>query len=301
MYALLCGAVPFNGKSDQEVLNKVREGCVKYGSEWGRVSADAKALVRKLLTRNPKERCTAQEALDHDWIKLHAPRAANKLQDGLVDSLGTFRRKNRLKQAALSIVASEINNDQIRHLRETFTALDTNGDGLLGFTEIQAGAVKAGLGMPKELEELFSEDKDAVIDYTEFLAATLDLKSHLSDEVVRTAFGMFDLGNSGTISAEDIAKVFKDLSQKDRQTESEGIITRYAPGKGTPTMDLEQFGNMLRSDCSPEALDSADGASALKDRFSILSAGAVEIEFPSGAGAERGGASSAPDKAPKEP
>jgi len=281
MYALLSGSVPFNGNSDSEVLKKVREGIVRYGSEWSRVSEDAKSLVKNLLTRNPKDRCTAQEALEHDWIKLHAPRATNKLQDDLVDSLSAFRRKNRLKQAALSIVASEIDDEQIRHLRETFTALDANGDGLLTYIEIKTGALKAGLEVPAELEELFEGDRDAVIDYTEFLAATLDLRNHLSDDIVRVAFGMFDLDGNGKIAAKDISKVFTDLRGTERNLQSEDIINKYS-SEQDGALDYEDFHKMLRSERSPEAQDEVP-----VDRFSLLTTGAVDLTTGSSSDATR--------------
>merc|ERR1719401_3015676 len=115
MFTLLSGNVPFNAPSDQQVLAKVREGIARYnGPEWGGVSEGAKHLVKKLLTRNPKERINAQQALEHDWIKLHAPGATADLQDDLVERLNGFRRKNKLKQVALTVVASEMDESQIR-------------------------------------------------------------------------------------------------------------------------------------------------------------------------------------------
>mmetsp|Transcript_144708 Transcript_144708/g.360733 ORF Transcript_144708/g.360733 Transcript_144708/m.360733 type:complete len:558 (-) Transcript_144708:273-1946(-) len=286
MYALLSGSVPFNGNSDSEVLQKVREGIVRYGSEWSPLSDDAKSLVKRLLTRSPKDRCTAQEALEHDWIEFHAPRATSKLQDGIVNSLRNFRRKNRLKQAALTIVANEIDDEQIRHLRETFTALDSNGDGLLTYSEIAAAALDAGLEVPPELEELFADSRDAVIDYSEFLAATLDVRNHLSDEAVRVAFGMFDVDGDGRVAAKDIAKIFGDLHKSDRDSESLGIISKYEK-EGAGALDLEDFTRMLRSARSPEAQGSGDRAQdapVLADRFSLLNDGT--LDSTTGAGSE---------------
>ena len=36
---------------------------------WSGVSNDAKDFVNKLLDKNPKTRSTAEEALNHSWIK----------------------------------------------------------------------------------------------------------------------------------------------------------------------------------------------------------------------------------------
>lgn len=252
MFTLLTGNVPFNGPSDNEVLAKVRQGIVRYNqSAWNSVSEDALALVKKFLTRNPKERFTTAQALEHDWIKNLAPRALPVLQEDIVDRIRVFRRKNQLKQAALSIVANEMDDEQIRHLRETFTSLDTNGDGLLTYAEIRSGVEKDGLEVPLVLDELFNKDAEAVVDYTEFLAATLDIRSHLSDEACRMAFGIFDTDGSGKITTREITKTFgREGSALQRKSSAEGILNKYST-KGDGSMDFNDFREMLQSEFSP--------------------------------------------------
>ena len=38
------------------------------GEEWDNVSSEAKDLIKKLITK-PERRLTAEEALQHKWIK----------------------------------------------------------------------------------------------------------------------------------------------------------------------------------------------------------------------------------------
>jgi len=40
------------------------------GEEWDDISADAKDLINKLITR-PERRLTAGEALQHRWMRTH--------------------------------------------------------------------------------------------------------------------------------------------------------------------------------------------------------------------------------------
>merc|ERR1712217_292510 len=182
MYVLLCGYPPFHGDTDADVLAKVRHGNFSFAqADWKNVSEDAKNLIRNLLKMNPKDRYTAEQALNHEWVKNKAPKAQNvPLQANLVDNLRGFRSQNKLKKAALHVIASQLGEAQIKALRDTFMQLDNNGDGLLTVAELKEGLSQAGLKeIPPDLQQIMKDvdsDGSGVIDYTEFLAATLDQK-----------------------------------------------------------------------------------------------------------------------------
>merc|ERR1712176_1556442 len=163
MYVLLCGYPPFFGETDAEVLSKVRLGNFSFNAtDWKNVSEDAKNLIRMLLKMNPRDRYTAEQALNHVWIKNKAPKATGaKLQDNFVDNLRGFRSQNKLKKAALHIMGNQLNEEQIKALRDTFMQLDGNGDGKLTVNEMKEGIQKAGLKeIPQDLQQIM-EDVDS--------------------------------------------------------------------------------------------------------------------------------------------
>lgn len=214
LYVLLCGYPPFYGETDTEVLNKVRLGNVSFGTaEWRYVTSDAKDLIRLLLKMDPKERFNAEQALNHAWIKGKAPQAdlSNLLQDGFVQHLRGFQSVNHLKKAALHIIAGQLSEKQIKSLRETFVALDANGDGLLTVDEMQAGLKKLGLReIPLDLQQIVADvdaDGNGAINYTEFLAATLQKKQYMQEDACWKAFSVFDQNGDGRISLDELKKV----------------------------------------------------------------------------------------------
>merc|ERR1712060_173782 len=139
MYILLCGDPPFLGSTDREVISKARGGEFSFdGTVWKHVSADAKNLIRMLLKVDPQERFTAEQALHHTWIMNKKPNEKNvSLQLKVVNNFRSFSGHNRLKKAALHVIASIMSDGQLKELRKTFQALDYNGDGQLTFMEMK--------------------------------------------------------------------------------------------------------------------------------------------------------------------
>ncbi|GAB0495321.1 hypothetical protein MMPV_006620 [Pyropia vietnamensis] len=112
MYELLTGTRPFNHPDSKTVINMIVEGKIRYPDDlWRGISAEALNLVQSLLKRNPEERPSADEALQHPWIlngggssepihndltRLRTPRLQiSPLNDGIEDD--EIRRVNELR------------------------------------------------------------------------------------------------------------------------------------------------------------------------------------------------------------
>ena len=76
IYILLCGTPPFQGKTDDEIFQKIKNGQIFLEGErnnsennnWNFISDSAKDLIKKLLTVNTSERISANDAYAHPWI-----------------------------------------------------------------------------------------------------------------------------------------------------------------------------------------------------------------------------------------
>ena len=104
----------------------------------------------------------------------------------------------------------------VRNLKEIFIALDTNGDGSLSFREIEEGLKRLHICNKEQIMAHLREvdtDLSGSIDYTEFLAATMDPSQNLRRKYLRAAFDMFDTDGSGSI---DYREASKFLSGGDR-------------------------------------------------------------------------------------
>jgi serine/threonine protein kinase len=72
-YALLGGYLPFEASTRVRYKKEVLRGRVEFHSPyWDNVSAEAKDLIKKLLTTNMDKRPTAAQALQHQWVSLRS-------------------------------------------------------------------------------------------------------------------------------------------------------------------------------------------------------------------------------------
>jgi len=221
-------------------------------ADWKNISEDAKNLIRMLLKMNPKDRYSAEQALNHVWVKNKAPKAnANAIiSPTMMDNLRGFRSQNKLKKAALHVIASQLGECQIKSLRDTFMKLDGNGDGLLTSAEMKQGLTLAGIkDIPQDLQEILEtvdSDGSGVIDYTEFLAATLDQKVYMAEDVCWQAFRIFDRDGNGKICKKEIAAVLNDESVQSAANKDMAEILKEIDTNGDGEIDFQEFMQMMR-------------------------------------------------------
>ncbi|KAL0920559.1 hypothetical protein M5K25_009702 [Dendrobium thyrsiflorum] len=73
LYILLSGMPPFWGKTKSRIFDAVRSLELRFPSDpWDGVSEPAKQLVSKMLCRDPLQRLTAKQVLEHSWIQEYA-------------------------------------------------------------------------------------------------------------------------------------------------------------------------------------------------------------------------------------
>merc|ERR1712007_369333 len=109
---------------------------------------------------------------------------------------------NQVKKAAYTVVAMHMDDKKINELKNTFMAMDSNKDGTVSILELKRALDNAGLDLPGSIDDIMEAadtDGSGVIDYTEFLAATLDKKHCRQENICWTAFKKFDLDGSDTI------------------------------------------------------------------------------------------------------
>ena len=69
IFLMLSGDIPFKGDSVAEVMKNINEETLKLeGEMWEFISAEGRNLVEQLLQKDPSQRITSAQALQHDWF-----------------------------------------------------------------------------------------------------------------------------------------------------------------------------------------------------------------------------------------
>ena len=89
-----------------------------------------------------------------------------------------------------------------KQLRDAFRSLDKNNTGILTVNEIKE-AFKGSSMAAEDVSSIFNQidyDHDGVINYSEFIAATMDKQKALTMQNLMFAFHHFDVDGSGYIT-----------------------------------------------------------------------------------------------------
>jgi calcium/calmodulin-dependent protein kinase I len=105
-YILLCGYPPFVSERDdqKELFELIKHGKYTFDpTDWGKISPGAKDLVSKILVVDPAKRFTAQQILDHPWMKLDAALLPELVLTSQQEKLRRFNARRRLKKAMKAV------------------------------------------------------------------------------------------------------------------------------------------------------------------------------------------------------
>jgi len=105
VYVMLCGYLPFVGDNPAVLVKKITAGEFEFESPyWDGISTEAKDLIKRCLSLDPKTRISAAQVLKHPWIVNELPE--NDLTPAM-DELKRLLHKRMIKRTIMSVVTTE--------------------------------------------------------------------------------------------------------------------------------------------------------------------------------------------------
>ena len=216
--------------------------------KWANISNEAKDLISHMIAPE-EERYNARQVLDHPWFqKLNTVNLLSLDFDPIF--LKEYAQSTFIKKLTLVFIASRLDENEIEELRKIFEAFNTQKDGQISYEELKQGLIqmKSNNMNEEQICDLFKKidvGNNGKIDYTEFLAATLQKQSYLKKEKLYEAFCILDKDNCGKIKKEELMDILK--LDKTQEIEAEKFI-RDADKDGDGAINYKEFLELMGYD-----------------------------------------------------
>ena len=226
MYNLLSGKFPFDGKTEEEILNNIETKKLNLDiPELNNVSDDCKDLISKLLERNIFRRIKAKNALEHSFFKTGIKMKKiiggmeNKQMEKVLNTWINLQKSHKqtnsgmFKKAVLAYMALNfVEKEEEKKMKNLFYKLSGGNRNFLITKENFSITIKqvSDNYTDEEINNLFDkldDNKSGIIEYEEIVRGFSDREKLLNEKNMREAFNFFDKDKNGTITWSEISEV----------------------------------------------------------------------------------------------
>ncbi len=163
-----------------------------------------------MLNKNPVKRSTAEELLDHKFIK-QVKKEKVENQEVVMKDIKRFCSRDLLYQSCFSYIAFKSGyNKQIDNLRKTFEFLDNSKDNMISKEELLKGFKKCDYFSHSNVLELnllfdtIDTNGNSRVDFEEFVSACIKVDNEEASEKLKLAFDFFDSDSNGKICINEL-------------------------------------------------------------------------------------------------
>ncbi|CAE8610562.1 unnamed protein product, partial [Polarella glacialis] len=247
-FILLSGYMPFSGSEDQQARSISKGNYFMKPDTWSSTSEEAKEFVSWMLQVDPDLRMSAAKALEHRWIKRSMTEQKHEeIGFDILEALRKFGHASKFRRACMEMMAWSLSGEERAKVQDCFLQLDQTHCGTITLAELKrvlSGQFHVSDAETMEIFLALDTNHDEEIHYSDFLAAMVDSRIALHDDLVQATFKKFDVDNSGYITSENLREILGDTFEGDKVEHllAEGGAT---PGRG---LSYAEFGAYLRQE-----------------------------------------------------
>jgi calcium-dependent protein kinase len=160
-----------------------------------------------MLMKSPRLRITCQNILSPPWITREVGFVRDvPMPENVIENLVNFVNAGQMKKAALQFIAITYSTSEMEQLRKLFLQLDADNDGYISHLELTESLQTSNFDeqMISKILAAVDMNVNGQIDYSEFLAATMNIDSWLTEVNLQAVFNFFDANNDGFISSQEL-------------------------------------------------------------------------------------------------
>lgn len=235
LFELLAGEKPFEQQFDifavdddaaqgGERFKQMRD--VDVQADWSRlrgVSAEGRALLRRMMSKVYEDRPAALECAEDPWFRL----APEIKKDSVLSEEECLARVERLQRRAsqgfyakalMNMMATQVSGSLLQKERTIFRLLDLDKSGSISVEELLGTFGKMGLCQERAAMVMrrYDIDRSGSLGFNEWVGATMFMDMEDAGGLmnrVKALFSQLDADSSGSILLEDLQRHFGDQSE----------------------------------------------------------------------------------------
>lgn len=218
-YMLVTAEFPFRGITNNQTFDRIKRGeySMTASKQLMSMSQEGKALLKKLLERDPAIRVSAREALRDPWFtRLNVERfnlGKNSLSKQLLERLKSGKQLSRLAKEIIRLMVILYDDDSsLLQLKYAYSYIDVLNNGILRSVELLKVADEMGEPMSiREADALIASlglRSKKALGYTDFLVAGVHPSFYTAETRMKQAFKLLDIDCDGFLSASDLIEYF---------------------------------------------------------------------------------------------
>jgi serine/threonine protein kinase len=229
----------------------------------GVLSDEASNVLMALLAKDPANRPSSEELLQHKWLVKNMRTSAAPLKKGICTHLSTFISETHFKKLVMRMLVTKMAPRRLVELQQAFDSMDANQDGQVTLLELKRGLssfpeICEGLRAP--IEDIFAAidvDNGGKVSLHEFLAATLDAHDVMTDSVIVEAFRCLDTNGDGRLCKEELAVAVREIDGQLGASHVEDLMCKLEEELGPDSLVLRDFVDLMKEEGKRETRSNA--------------------------------------------
>ena len=174
--------------------------------------------------KNPNQRPSAKEALNHNWFKKYNGRRLftnfkKEEMKPFIDNLLNFSFSKLHQLVFAFLVHNLTETESIQKILKLYRYFNESGNCKLSKEELKKGLLefKSQEEIEEKIDNLFKEldaDNNGTVEFEEFLRACIDKKEIINDKYLSYAFNFLDKNDRKFLSLEEIISAFVNEDNK---------------------------------------------------------------------------------------